>query len=129
MLEKRVLQFAVLIASIVPIGAGLAGIIIGPWTFGARSYSVDLISHVGYLSGLLLAIGLLFVISVPNVEKHKDRFLILGAIVFIGGLARLYEGLLTGFGTMPHQLALVMELIITPLIVLWQRRVARLSGR
>ncbi|WP_018689099.1 DUF4345 domain-containing protein [Ahrensia kielensis] len=129
MLEKRVLQIAVLIASIVPIGAGLAGIIIGPWTFGARSYSVDLISHVGYLSGLLLAIGLIFAISVPNVEKHKDRFLILGVIVFIGGLARLYEGLLTGFGTMPHQLALVMELIITPLIVLWQRRVARLSGR
>lgn len=129
MLEKRVLQFAVLIASIVPIGAGLAGIIIGPWTFGARSYSVDLISHVGYLSGLLLAIGMIFVISVPSIEKHKDRFLILGVIVFIGGLARLYEGLLTGFGTMPHQLALVMELIITPLIVLWQRRVARLSGR
>ncbi|WP_035266831.1 DUF4345 domain-containing protein [Ahrensia sp. 13_GOM-1096m] len=129
MLEKRVLQIAVLIASIVPIGAGLAGIIIGPWTFGARSYSVDLISHVGYLSGLLLAIGLIFVISVPNVEKCKDRFLILGVIVFIGGLARLYEGLLTGFGTMPHQFALVMELIITPLIVLWQRRVARLSGR
>lgn len=125
MLEKRVLQITVLAAAIVPIGAGLLGIIIGPSAFGARSYSVDLISHTGYLSGLLLAIGLMFVISVPNIEQHKNRFLLLGAIVFIGGLARLYEGMLTGFGTMPHQLALIMELVITPLIVLWQRRVSK----
>lgn len=128
MFEKRILQLVVLVASLVPIGAGLGGIIVGPWLFGARSYSVDLISHVGYLSGLLLAIGLLFVFSVPNIEKHKSRFLILGFIVFVGGIARLYEGLLTGFGTLPHQLALGMELIVTPLIILWQRRVARLCG-
>ena len=128
-MKKRLLQFAVLIASIVPIGAGLAGIIAPPYIFGAYRYSTDLISHFGYLSGLLLAIGIVFVLSVPNIEKHKARFILLGSIVFVGGLARLFEGMLTGFGTWPHQAALVMELIVTPAIVLWQRRVAgRLSG-
>ena len=83
MFEKRILQLVVLLASVVPIVAGLLGIIIGPSAFGARSYSTDLMSHVGYLSGLLLAIGLVFVFSVVNIEKHKSRFLILGVIVFI----------------------------------------------
>lgn len=80
---------------------------------------------MGYLSGLLLAIGLIFLASVPRIENHRDRFLLLGVIVFIGGLARLYEGLLTGFGTWPMQAALVMELVVTPLIVYWQSRIAR----
>lgn len=124
-MERRLLQVAVLIASIVPIGAGLGGIIAGPNLFGARSYSVDLISHTAYLSGLLLGIGLVFVASVPRIEQHRTRFVVLGIIVFVGGLARLYSGLTVGFGTVPHQLALVMELIVTPAIVLWQRRVAR----
>ena len=129
MIEKRLLQLVVLAASMVPIGAGLLGIIAGPSAFGARSYSTDLMSHVGYLSGLLLAIGLVFVFSIPAIEKHRSRFLLLGFVVFTGGLARLYEGYLTGFGTLPHQLALVMELVITPLIVMWQMRVARKFAR
>lgn len=124
MTEKRLLQIVVLIASIVPIGAGFLGIIAGPKAFGAHDHAIDLTSHVGYLSGLLLAIGLVFVFSVPSIERHKTRFLTLGFVVFIGGMARLYEGYSHGFGTLPYQLALVMELIVTPSIVAWQCRIA-----
>lgn len=123
--QKRLLQLTVAFFSLVPISAGILGILHGPWLFGAYRYSVNTISHMGYLSGLLLAIGLIFLASVPRIEDHRDRFLLLGVIVFIGGLARLYEGLLTGFGTWPMQAALVMELVVTPLIVYWQSRIAR----
>lgn len=121
-MEKRFLQATVLIASIVPIGAGLAGIIAPPYLFGAYRYSIDFINHFGYLSGLLLAIGIIFAVSVPHIERHQSRFLILGIIIVCGGLARLYECLMTGFGSAPNQMALVMELIVTPAIVFWQRR-------
>lgn len=125
MTEKRLLQAAIALASLVPILAGLAGIIGGPFVFGATNYSTDTISHTAYLSGLLLGMGLAFVASIRNVERHRGRFVLLGAIVVIGGLARLYAGLLTGFGTWPHRAALVMELVVTPAIVFWQMRVSR----
>lgn len=125
MIEKRLLQATIAVASLVPILAGLAGIVGGPFLFGAINYSTDTISHTAYLSGLLLGIGLMFVASIRHVERHQGRFVVLGIIVFIGGLARLYAGLLTGFGSWPHQAALVMELVVTPAIVIWQGRVAR----
>jgi hypothetical protein len=79
---------------------------------------------VRYLSGLLFAIGLTFWMSVPDIERHQARFRLLAAIVFAGGLARL-AGLLHGTPDLPMQLALVMELLVTPLLCLWQARVAR----
>lgn len=127
-MERRFLQAAVALFCLVPISVGILGILHGPWLFGAYRYSTNTISHMGYLSGLLLAIGLIFLASVPAIEKHRGRFMLLGLIVFIGGLARLYEGLLTGFGTWPMQAALVMELLITPMIVWWQRRISNMTA-
>jgi hypothetical protein len=46
------------------------------------------------------------------------------AIVVVGGLARLWGWIVVGDpGTI--RWALVMELVVTPLICLWQARIAR----
>jgi hypothetical protein len=87
---------------------------------------IDLDSHFRYLSGLLLGLGLCFLLCVPTVEKHTALFRAFGLFVVIGGLARLYSALALGLPGPGHIFGLFMELGTVPAIVLWQGRVARL---
>ena len=119
--EKRLLQGAMALAACVPVGGGLAGLIQG---VAAGPASLD--SHYRYLSGLLLGIGLTFWSLIPRIESHGVLVRALTLIVVTGGLARLYALAMRGDpGTM--RLALVMELVVTPALCLWQMRVARQS--
>ena len=118
--ERRLLQAAIAIAGIVPVGGGLWGVLGHMSTQGALSTS-----NARYLSGLLLGIGLTFWIAIPTIERRGTVVRALAAIVVIGGLARLAGALLvTGFPP-AVSLPLVMELGVTPLIALWRERVER----
>lgn len=122
--ERRLLQGAVALAGCVPIGAGLGGALLGA-AFIGQGADPSLDSHVRYLSGLLLMIGLAFWQAIPTIERQTVRFRLLGAIVVCGGVARLLGVALAGWPSWPMRLALVMELIVTPALVLWQARIAR----
>lgn len=125
--ERRLLQLATAIACIVPIGMGVESIIAGPSVIRGIEppLPVDLDSHFRYLSGLLLGVGLLFLASIPRIERHTILFRALGVIVVVGGLARLVSLVSVGVPGDGHRFGLVMELVVVPLIVLWQARVAR----
>ena len=123
--ERRLLQIAVAIGGLVPVGAGLSGALRGAGLLDvATSVSND--SHIRYLSGLLLGIGIAFWVSIPHIERHAARFRLLALIVFTGGLARLLALIDTGTPDRVMLFALVMELLVTPALCLWQQRVARL---
>jgi hypothetical protein len=92
---------------------------------GDTGMSVAGDSHYRYLSGLLLGIGLLFWSAIPGIERNTGRFQLLTLIVVVGGLARLGGLLITGLPALTMVAALVMELVVTPLICLWQLRVSR----
>lgn len=124
-LERRLLQGAVTLASAVPILAGAAGMIIGPSMAGGFAATQNLDSHFRYLSGLLAMIGLLFLASVPRIETQGARFRLLGAIVITGGIGRALGWVEKGPPGGEHQAALVMELLVVPVLMLWQARVAR----
>ncbi|HUR90245.1 MAG TPA: DUF4345 domain-containing protein, partial [Ramlibacter sp.] len=126
--ERTLLQIAVTIASLVPISAGLAGAVLGAsflgWLDHAAFDGRALDSHVRYLSALLFGVGVAFLTTVPDVERHRRRFALLTAIVFVGGIARLAGLAASGI---PHRgmlFGLGMELIVTPLLWAWQRRIA-----
>src|SRR3712207_2482724 len=93
--ERRYLQRTVAIAALIPISAGLYGVLFGPLLTGAR-VSMDADSHFRYLSGLLLGIGLCFWSTVPGIEDKAGRFRLLTLLVVIGGLGRLIGLVLTG---------------------------------
>jgi len=122
---KLLLQSAVAVCSLVPIAAGGAGVVLGPALVGTDGGGGDLDGHFRYLSGLLLGIGLAYAASVPGIERHRARFLLLGTIVVIGGLGRLLSLILMGVPSPVMLAALAMELIVTPLLTVWQGRVAR----
>ena len=117
-IEKRLLQAAVAVAAIVPVGAGSLGV----WK-GAANEPAGFDSHFRYLSGLLLGIGLTFWSLIPGIERRTAVVRTLTLIVFLGGLCRLYSLIVRGDPGAMHY-ALVMELIVTPALCLWQGRVA-----
>ena len=125
--QRRLLQAAVLLAGFVPVLAGSAGILLGANMAGGGG-SIDLDSHVRYLSGLLLGIGLVFWGTIPGIERRGAIFRVLTGIVFIGGLGRLLGVLIVGVPSTPMAAALGMELVVTPLLCLWQSRVAASSA-
>jgi hypothetical protein len=121
--ERRYLQRVVAVAGLVPVSAGLYGVLLGGGLTGdALSVSAD--SHFRYLSGLLLGIGLIFWSTIPRIETATRLFRILTLIVALGGLGRLLGLALTGRPALPMLAGLAMELVVTPLICLWQARVA-----
>jgi Domain of unknown function (DUF4345) len=128
--ERLILQIAVAIGCLVPISAGAAGMLLGPRLLGASAAgSGDLDSHFRYLSGLLLGIGLGYASAIPRIETHGARFQLLTGIVVAGGIGRLLSLLAIGPQSPVMLAALGMELLVTPGLALWQRRVARLGHR
>lgn len=126
-MSRRLLQVTVLALSLVPIGAGAAGVLLGPALVGGEPAAggVDLDSHFRYLSGLLLAIGLLFIACVPHIERRIGWFRLGTAIVVCGGLGRLLSLLQEGVPSVPHLVGLGLELLVVPLLALWQTAVSR----
>lgn len=124
--ERRLFQIIVLIAAIVPIAAGAAGVLIGPAMLHAvSSTSSDLESHFRYLSGLLLGIGVAFVVCAMDLDRRAGLYRALSLIVVLGGLGRLLGALEIGSPTGANRLAFVMELVVVPILLLWFRRIER----
>ena len=85
--EKRLLQFTIALVCLVPLSAGLMGILEGTQFIAGDSINMD--SHFRYMSGLLLGISLGFLSAIRNIEHHTMRIRLLTIIVVIGGCGRL----------------------------------------
>ncbi|HEX3066601.1 MAG TPA: DUF4345 domain-containing protein [Dongiaceae bacterium] len=128
--QRLGLQLVMVAACLVPIGAGLAGVVMGSRMIdkvgmGISEAGISQDSQFRYLSGLLLAVGLCFLSLVPRIERMGSAMRLLTFIVFIGGLARLAGVLATGLPSRPMLGGLAMELAVTPLLCLWQMSLAR----
>jgi hypothetical protein len=123
MRERQALQRAVAVVALVPVASGLYGVLTGVGSAnGLVDVSAD--SHYRYLSGLHMGIGLLFWTCVPGIEAKTGLFRFLTLVVALGGLARLLGLALTGLPSATMLAALAVELVATPLLCLWQARVA-----
>jgi hypothetical protein len=126
-LEKRLLQAVAGIACLVPLSAGLWGVLFGPqWLRGVDTVPVDLDSHFRYVSGIFFAVGIGFFTCLRTIEARGDRFWLLGSLVVAGGLARLFSLLTIGQPSGGHIFGLVMELGVVPCLMAWQ---AAFAGR
>jgi hypothetical protein len=89
---------------------------------------VSLDSHFRYLSGLLCGLGLSFWWMIPRIEQHTASVRLLTSMIVLGGLARLVTMLHVAPPSLPMELAIGMELAVTPALCWWQGRIARFSG-
>ncbi|MBM1173352.1 DUF4345 domain-containing protein [Microvirga arabica] len=121
--ERKLLQQAVAIVAVIPVATGLYGVLFGQALTG-DAVSISAESHFRYLSGLLLGIGLCFWSTLPSIEIHTGRIRLLTLLVVIGGLSRLIGLALTGLPSLVMLGGLIVELIVAPVLCLWQTRVA-----
>lgn len=125
MKEAQALRIAVALAAMVPLSAGLAGMLAGSAFLGSGlPVDISADSHIRYLSGLLFGIGLGFASTLRSIERRGARFRLLTGIVVLGGFARLLGAVLHGAPAAPMLFGLAMELLVTPALCLWQWRIA-----
>ncbi|MES0206574.1 DUF4345 domain-containing protein [Mesorhizobium sp. LNHC209A00] len=60
---------------------------------------------------------------IPSIETKTERFRLLAACTFAGGLARLVSLLLVGAPSLGHVAGLCIELLAVPALVWWQGHV------
>jgi hypothetical protein len=123
--ERKLLQQSVAIVATIPVATGLYGVLFGQALTG-DAVSISAESHFRFMSGLLLGIGICFWSTLPGIEAKTDRFRLLTLLIVIGGLGRLMGLGLTGLPSLFMIGGLVVELIIAPVLCLWQTRVANL---
>lgn len=122
---KTALQCIVAVLAATPVLVGIEGILSGPEFLGlAQPWPIDLDSHFRFLSGFFLAIGIAWYSCILDIETKTERFRLLAACTFTGGLARLFSLLLAGAPSAGHLAGLCVELIAVPLLVLWQSVIA-----
>ncbi|MCF2525461.1 DUF4345 domain-containing protein [Bradyrhizobium sp. G127] len=123
-MERFFLQIATALSALALLGLGIAGVMLGvQFMHGVGTITVD--NYFRLLSGILVGMGLLFLVSIPHVERYRERFGILTFMIVLGGLAHLYSVLLHGIPSIGTLFGLFMELIYAPLLWLLQRHVAR----
>lgn len=125
-IEKRVLQAFMSVVLLLPASAVIPSILNGPGFLGHPPViPTDLDSHFRYVSGIFLAVLLLFIGCIPSIERNGPRFRMLGGMVMVGGACRLVSLLTVGVPSLGHQLGLGVEIGLMPLLMLWQMRLER----
>ena len=124
--QTRALQIAVAVAGLVPVTAGAAGAF-KPELLALAS-APSALTHVAYLSGLLLGVGLGFWSLIPSIARQGRAFGLLTGVVVLGGLARLALAVRLDAWGLSVILPLIMELAVTPVLWAWQRRLSSSSN-
>lgn len=125
--ERRLFQSLIAVLALLPLFAGIAGVAKGPGFLGGHPpWPTDLDSQLRFLSGVFLAMAIAWYACIPAIERKGRLFRLLAAFTIAGGLARLVSLGLAGPPSTGHRVGQVMELVVVPLLVLWQWRIAGL---
>lgn len=125
-LEKTLLQIALAVGGAFSLFVATISVTQGTAAISADGpANLGLDSHFRYLSGIFLGVLIAMYSCIPDIERKGTRLRLVGGLIVCGGLARLIGVFAMGLPGWGHRYGLVMELIVTPLILLWQARVAR----
>jgi hypothetical protein len=77
------------------------------------------------MAGIWFVLGLMFASMVPSIERHSTWFTLAWAGIFSMGVGRYLSSI--AFPPVPENSAgaMIAELVLPPIYVLWQRHVAR----
>jgi hypothetical protein len=128
---KTALQGVILVLALIPIVTGIIGLVQGPSYMGVPRGlgGADLDSQVRFFSAIFFGVGLSLWSVVPGIERNGARLRGAAALIVLGGLGRLISLGVAGRPATGYLGGIGMELCVTPLIVLWQARVAASASR
>jgi hypothetical protein len=130
-MSRTTLQIITLLLALVPIGTGIAGLLLGPAelkNFSAISthdpqHVLD--SNYRYFSGLWLALGLILLYTVRSIEDNGLLFRLVWGAIFVGGIGRALSMIQVGVPPTPFVGFTALELLGAPLFVYWQSSIAK----
>jgi hypothetical protein len=126
---KRALQITIAILSLLPLGVGTLGLLMGVGLYiPLEAATPKLDSQFRFMSAW--DIGLAFVVwwFIPNIEHHGGLFKLVCLAVFLGGVGRLAAWFLTGSPGFAFGIVAAIELLV-PVLIPWQSYVARSTSR
>ncbi|NKY53998.1 DUF4345 domain-containing protein [Nocardia vermiculata] len=127
---RRVLQGWLLLFGLVSAGIGVAHLFFGTASIiGAGSVDATVDSDMRFYSVLFTAYGLAWVWCARDVERKVNMINVLGAVFFVGGVARLIAWAATGEPNWFYVLMIPVELVIPVLNYLLVRRVRVVTER
>ena len=121
---KRALQVFLVLFSLVPLFFSVQGLL-----FGAEDVSPSMDSQFRFLSGIYLVLVVLLWRVIIRIEEEGTLFAFVMLALFVGGLGRVISLLDVGPPTPDVQFGMGVELGAPPLLVFWQRAVAKRGRR
>jgi hypothetical protein len=127
-MSRRALQIVVGLLGIIPLAAGLLGLLAGvedPRYGGGVPSLVVLDSNIRFHAGVWFGLGLTLYWLIPTIERQTVLFRALWAMILIGGIGRLVSMAMLGWPPARTVAFAALEIIGAPLFVWWQSRVAK----
>jgi len=124
---RRALQIVLGTLAVIPFASGAAGVLVGPPALPGVDGPVptDVDSEYRYTHAVYLTLAPVLWGALPRIEREATAVRAVSAAIFLGGVARLVSWRASG---RPHPVlvgATALELAGIPVLVAWQRRVAR----
>jgi len=138
-LSRRLLQLAVALSSVQALAGGglylwrgVAGLSLftpAPLPIAPADPTWAVVDYMfRALAGIWFALGLMLAYVIPSIEKHSAWFALICAAIFGMGVGRFLSSTQFAPAAGNSVGAMVAELVLPPLLVLWQRSVARAHG-
>jgi hypothetical protein len=128
---RRLLQVVLGALACIPLASGLAGVLVGPSSLPRDTSEVgaSLDSEYRFTNVYWLALAPVIWSTVPRVEQSTGVLRAALGTTFVAGLARLLAWRRSGAPHPALVAALGLELIGAPVLLAWQRHVARVCGQ
>ena len=127
---RRALQVTLGALAVIPFASGLAGMLLGPRALPGSAGHLDATAESEYrfTSAFWFASAPIIWSAIPRIEQRTSLVRSVTAVVFAGGLARLVGWQRAGRPHAVFILAIALELVGLPAMMVWQSRIARIAG-
>ena len=114
------------VLALIPIAAGLLSVVFGSDIIrdgGASNANVE--SELRFYAVFYVAFGVYLWWLAPRVAERGRELRWAAAVLFCGGLARAVGVFVDGWPEADYVMLMAVELVLPPVLVLWQRSLAR----
>jgi hypothetical protein len=127
-MSRRLLQGVLVLLALVALVTGGRSLAygLGDPGYGLAPGPVSLVldNNLRFLSAIWLAMGVALLTLLPSLERQGPALAVLLGLMAAGGLGRLVSVAQHGLPA-PNYVAIVLVELVAPLLLLWQRRLAR----